>query len=261
MTRQRSPSYPSVPLNQAVDLVKKIHKSCRTNVITREDAVKEMGYSGLTGRSLKVLAALLQFGLLEKAGKGDVKVTRRAVEVLHGIEQTDRDEALLEAANAPQLFRDILERFPDGIPAESAIRSYLVKQDFLDVAIGPAINAFMETYRTVEHIRESETHGDEDDGTLSPPEADQPGAIAHTQPTPPPFNPVPVPPIAALPQPVGDLNKINMDIRGDQVMISGLLDLKGLTQLEQRISALKLLLTPIYEANDTDESSDKPTPP
>lgn len=101
MTRQRSPSYPSVPLTQAIELVRKIHKTCRTNIITRDDAVREMGYSGLTGRSLKVLAALIQFGLLERAGKGDVRVTQRAVEILHGIDPADRNEAMLEAVVAP----------------------------------------------------------------------------------------------------------------------------------------------------------------
>lgn len=256
MTRQRSPSYPSVPLNQAVDLVAKIHKTCRTNIISREDAAREMGYSGLTGRSLKVLAALLQFGLLEKAGKGDVRVTRRSVEILHGIEQSDRDEAKLEAALAPQLFRDIHERFPDGIPAESAIRSFLIKQDFQDVAIGPAINAFLETYRWVEDIRESESHGDEVEDVPESPE----------KPQEPPMQAQPIlaqPLVAAataFANPVpGDLNQINMDIRGDKVMVSGLLDAKGLAILEKKIAALKVLLAVYTDANETgDDAGNNP---
>lgn len=256
MSRMRSPSYPSVPLKQAIDLTSKIHRTCRTNVITRENAVHEMGYSGLTGRSMKVLAALLQFGLLEKTGKGDVKVTQRAVEILHGIDPEDRNEAMLDAARAPQLFQDILERFPDGIPSEGVIRSYLIQQDFIDAAIGPAINAFMETYRAVEHIRESESHGD---GADEAPDSAPSNAetIMHPQPTPQPLNPAPIPAFAALPEP--SLNKINMNIQGDQVMISGLLNLKGLAQLEQRINALKLLLTPIVGANDTGADTDTDT--
>jgi hypothetical protein len=178
------------------------------------------------------------------------------VEILHGIDQSDRDEAKLEAALAPQLFRDIHERFPDGIPSESAIRSFLIKQEFQDVAIGPAINAFLETYRWVEDIRESESYGSEFDEAAESSEQPQeksmpplPAAIAVGQ-------PISIPAFAGGGSP--DLNKINMDIRGEQVMISGLLDLKGLAQLEQRIRALKLLLTPIYEANDTGGDDDSP---
>jgi hypothetical protein len=254
MSRMRSPSYPSVPLKQAIDLVNKIHRSCRTNVITRENAVHEMGYSGLTGRSMKVLSALLQFGLLEKAGTGDVKVTQRTVDILHGIDESDRSEATLEAAYAPQLFRDIHERFPDGIPSEGVIRSYLIQQDFVDVAIGPAITAFMETYRAVEHIRDSARNASHVEEIAEDSEHDQEAPAQQTDlvgrkdPT----------HSAALQSPVfGELNKINMDIRGDQVSISGILDFKGLELLEKKIVALKMLLTVYSEANDTVEQADE----
>ena len=83
MIRSRSPQYPSLSLPQSIDMVVKLHKANRTSVITRETAAKDMGYSGLTGRSLTVIAALAQFGLVEKAGKGDIKVSRRAVDILH----------------------------------------------------------------------------------------------------------------------------------------------------------------------------------
>lgn len=199
---------------------------------------------------MKVLSALLQFGLLEKAGTGDVKVTQCAVDILHGIEESDRNEATLEAAYAPQLFRDIHERFSDGIPSEGVIRSYLIQQDFVDVAINPAITAFMETYRAVEHIRSSAQHvekfnesGDARSGNheVAIQRADAPETRS-ASPTP------------ALQSPAfGELNKINMDIRGDQVSISGTLNLNGLELLEKKIVALKMLLTIYTESNDIGE--------
>ena len=194
MNRQRSPSYPAISITQAIDLAGKIHKTCRSNVIDRETAAREMGYSGLTGRSMKVLSDLLQFSLLEKEGKGNVKVTQLAVDILHGIDPKDREQATLEAALAPQLFKDIHERFPDGIPSENAIRSYLIQQDFQDSAISPAITAFMETYRAVEDIRESKSHGalvlyDENGGQQDAPEHN----VGRGTP-PPPVSPPPSPP-------------------------------------------------------------------
>lgn len=242
MSRMRSPSYPSVPLRQAIDLVSKIHRTCRTNVITRENAVREMGYSGLTGRSMKVLAALLQFGLLEKTGKGDVKVTQRAVDILHGIDPADRNEAMLEAAFMPQLFQDIHDRFPEGIPSEGVIRSFLIQSDFLDAAIGPAINAFMETYHEVEHIRESESHS-ASTALVPIPSEETPktetqvntGTSAPTTGS----NPTSNAAKAAL-----ELNKIGMNIQGHTVYVEGLLDLNGLEALTKKIEGLKVLLDP-----------------
>lgn len=189
MSRMRSPNYPSLSLKQSLDMVAKIHRANRTNVITREDAAQAMGYTGLTGRSMTVLAALIHFGLLAKAGKGDVRVTQTAVDALHGIDDAERNAALLKAAFTPQLFRDIHERFPDGIPSEGAIRSFLIKQEFSDAAVGPAISAFMETYREVENIRESKSYGN------APAEAQE----SPVQPQEVSLQPVPAPPITPYP--------------------------------------------------------------
>ena len=52
-------------------------------MIMRDDAAKDLGYSGLTGRSLKVLGALNQYDLIENVSKGQLRVTKTAEEILH----------------------------------------------------------------------------------------------------------------------------------------------------------------------------------
>lgn len=241
MIRARSPQYPSLSLPQAIDLVAKLHKSNRTSVISRETAAKDMGYAGLTGRSLTVLAALAQFGLIEKAGKGDVKVTRRAVDILHSVDESDRSEAILEAAFAPSLFQQLQERFPEGVPSQNALRSYLIQMEFGDVAIGPAINAYLETNAFAENAKVSGRTGDGDEkgndsATLSPPLE----IPMHATPTPSPL--AHTPPAAVIPDAV--LNKITMNIDGERVLVSGLFDLKGLRALKKKIEGLEALLAP-----------------
>lgn len=159
--RIRSPNYPSLSLSDAIDLTKKIYDESRTNPIDREAAVKDMGYSGITGRSAKLLATLLQYALLERAGKGGVRVTKTAVDIIHpdadgGI---GRRRALLEAAFSPGLFHELRERFSDGVPSENALKSYLMRQNFADVAVGPAINAYLETCRFLQQENAFESHG------------------------------------------------------------------------------------------------------
>jgi hypothetical protein len=107
-----------------------------------------------------LLAALAQFDLVGRAGKGDLKVTPTAVSILHGISPQEKLEALRRAGHSPRLFRQLYERFPDGIPSENVIRSYLIQQGFADVAIGPAIKSFMETNRFLEDAGVSESHGE-----------------------------------------------------------------------------------------------------
>jgi hypothetical protein len=159
MDRSRSPNYPAIPLEQAIDLVRQIHSKSRTNVIDRESAAKDMGYSGLTGRSLKILGALGQYDLITRAGKGDLRVTPVSVDILHGLTDDDRKSALRHAGEAPKLFKGIRDRFTDGIPSENVIRSFLVQQGYADAAIGPAIKAFLETNRFLENAGVYDGHG------------------------------------------------------------------------------------------------------
>lgn len=161
MARMRSPSYPSISLDEAIGLVRKVHEKSRTNLIDREAAAKDMGYTGLTGRSLTVLSGLIQFGLLEKAGKGGVRVTRTTVDILHGLTDEIKKSALMRAGTSPTLYQDIFDRFTDGMPPENALRSYLIQREFGDVAIGPAVSSFMETYRMLEEAKVFDSHGPE----------------------------------------------------------------------------------------------------
>lgn len=250
MERQRSPNYPTLTLEQAIEMVGKVHKVNRTNVISRETAARDMGYTGLTGRSMTVLGSLAQYGLLEKAGKGDVKVTRRAVDILHPVEEAHRAEAILEAAEAPSFFRSLRERFTDGVPSENALRSFMVQNDFNDVAIGPAISAFLDTIAFAEKAKESGRTG-------SSPSEPQESLSQSTREdhmmevaTP---NPASTPRLALpSPLPTTELNKIAMNIEGDQVMISGLFDLKGLRLLKKKIAGLEAIMAPDDDDDDDD---------
>ena len=114
-------------------------------------------------RSLTILAGLIQFGLIEKAGKGGVRVSRTTVEILHGLTDEIKKSALLKAGTSPALYQDIVDRFPDGMPPENALRSYLIQRDFGDVAIGPAVSSFLETYRMLEDAKVFNSHGREDE--------------------------------------------------------------------------------------------------
>jgi hypothetical protein len=139
----RSPNYPGIPLKHAIDLTEKIFRADRTNAIDREVAAEHMGYSGLTGRTLKLLGALSQFGLLDKVGKGKVRVSPIAVSILHGIDDEEKHKALLAAATSPALFKRIREAFDQ--PSEKTITSFLMKEGFTDAAVAPVLKSYGET--------------------------------------------------------------------------------------------------------------------
>lgn len=158
--RQRSPSYPSTPLAEAIELARKIHNVERTNPVDREVAAKAMNYSGISGRSATVLSNLIQFGLVEKTGKNEIRVTRRAVEILYPDTDESKAEAIRAAAGEPELFRAISERFTDGLPSEAALQAFLIRQGFTHAAVAPATRAYLETFLFLENETGSGSYSD-----------------------------------------------------------------------------------------------------
>jgi hypothetical protein len=156
--RTRSPSYPSTSLEQAIEIVRRLHREERTNTVDREVAAKAIGYSGLTGRSATILSDLSQYGLVERTGKSGLRVSALAVDILHPDDRHSLAAALREAAQKPDLYQRIMERFTDGLPSQNALESFLVKQGFTFVAIPPAVRAFKETFSYLENATGSESN-------------------------------------------------------------------------------------------------------
>lgn len=178
MARTRSPRYPSISLSQAIEKTQELHDIERANPVDREVAAQAMGYNGLTGTSATVLAGMMQYGLLEKTGKNEVRVSRLAIEILYPDSSQSKADAIREAADKPELFRDINERFSDGQPSENALRAYLMKQDFTHAAVPSAIKAYMETVLFVENATGNESYGSSPDEGLGIVENQQVGSEA-----------------------------------------------------------------------------------
>ena len=240
MARLRSPNYPSIAVGEAIEMVRKIHSQERTYNVSRDVAAQHLGYTGVTGHSGKILASLLQYGLLQKAAKNEVQVSDTAVEILHPDTPEMGSEALYRAAFAPKLFNELRERFPGGTPSENNLRSYLVKQRFSDRAIGPAINAYLQTCIYVQQKGAYESYSDDTpEGTES--QLDQKVGVQ-----------APMQATETRTQKPSDwrtgksetpeLNRINIQTSGGMVRVDALLDAKGLDKLEKRIKAIRALL-------------------
>lgn len=150
MSRTRSPAYPAIGLKEAVDKTNDVFKQDYQNPITRADAAKHMGYTGLNGKSLGVLSALIKYGLLEGRGN-NTRVSDAAVMIIaHPAGAAERIGALKEAAAKPELFADLDARFQGGKASDQAIRSYLLTQKFIPAAADAAIRSYRETIQLVE---------------------------------------------------------------------------------------------------------------
>lgn len=145
--RRVSPRYPSVNLSDAIDLIAKVHASDRTHAVAREAAARNMGFAGLSGRSMSVIGSLLQYGLLQKMPESEVRVSDRAVSILHPDSSNERSQALKDALRDPPLFGELIDRFGDHVPSKDSLRSYLIKRGFQDRALPTIIRCYSESQR------------------------------------------------------------------------------------------------------------------
>lgn len=175
MARMRSPNYPAMPLEEALKGTKALWDKNRTATVSREAAAKDLGYSGLTGRSLQVLGALNQYGLTENTAKGHMRVTKLGETALIGFPEDVKRKAISEAARSPSFFRDILERFDGAVPGENAVRFFLLQNGFTNDGVEKALKVFAETTRFVEINGDSESYGNapESDTELVPEQQSQ----------------------------------------------------------------------------------------
>ena len=155
----RSPSYPSMPLREAVLAVGKIEAAYRSSPVDRVAAAKLVGYNSLSGPANMALASMAAYGLLERAGKGETRVTERAKSILHPDSDAEKKRALKAASMEPQLFRELQERFPDIVPPEDGVVTYLNRQGFNPSAVKPAAKAFLQTMAYMEELGATKSHG------------------------------------------------------------------------------------------------------
>lgn len=142
--RIRSPNYPAISLPDAVTKVTLLYRSLHTHAAPREVVAKGMGYNTLNGASATAISALHKYGLLDRSGE-DIKVSERALRILHPHTPQEKADAIRAAASEPALFAELAERFPGAMPNEDLLRNYLLRKGFAPGAVGPVIAAYRDT--------------------------------------------------------------------------------------------------------------------
>ena len=165
MTRGRSPNYPQLSLEDALQRVNKVYEAGNSHKADKEVIAKVLGYSSLNGTSLGLIGALNRYGLLDADGDG-LKVSSDAIDILLLPEgEGRRVEALQRCAFAPRVFADLHENFGVSLPSETHLRHYLTtKQKFLLKAADEVIRIYRENSEFIkaqsgEYSRDNSTNG------------------------------------------------------------------------------------------------------
>lgn len=163
MANQRSPNCPQISFQEAIDKGRLVYDKEYTHPAPRGVIAQSLGYSGLNGRSLSMIGALRQYGILE--GSGDQQRISDDAVSYYVLDQgsNERQEALARMLFHPPFFAQIHEEFGDSLPSESNLKHYLMKYGFLPKAAEDVIAVYRDNIRLVENIPKRHT-GNQDGG-------------------------------------------------------------------------------------------------
>jgi hypothetical protein len=125
--RVRSPNYPVVSLQKAVERAKTLYDAYKGAEIPIAVVHQKWGYKPFTVNAVQLAAALKAYGLIAVKGAGEkqfIKLSDRAQKILGN--HPDREKLLQEAALSPTIYKEIWEKYqPEGLPTDEALSTYL----------------------------------------------------------------------------------------------------------------------------------------
>ncbi|SRR6266568_4356404 len=127
--KDRSPNYPKLPLEQAVELAKRLYEKVGKAKIKREVAIGALGYAGVNGASLTTIATLSAYSLLELERGEGVAVSPLAIRLMHPMNDSQRLEARRQAASNPKVFSELLSGGFQTM-AEDVLAKHLIQSGF-----------------------------------------------------------------------------------------------------------------------------------
>ncbi len=148
--QQRSPNHPAFDLAEAIARIGRVYEKDKKSPTTPEVIVLHLGYSATNGPGGRALSGLRQFGLLEEAGGGQLRVSDTAYEILHYPDDSqERRAALKRASVSPTLYRELCEQYSEGLPSDDTLRAILLKRGFNPAVLDNVIRDFRATVSLV----------------------------------------------------------------------------------------------------------------
>jgi hypothetical protein len=152
MTGKRSPAYPAIGLEEAIDRADALYSEADEHFVPLETAAESWGYKIVGSSAAQIISALKQFGLLEEKGskdKREVKLTNMALDILvHQEGSHERCEAVKKAALFPKIHRELWDKYEGKLPPnDTTIRVYLIRQREEGTFNRAHVDGFIEQFR------------------------------------------------------------------------------------------------------------------
>lgn len=152
--KDRSPFFPFITLEQALDRVRQVYAQERRGVVPYLRMVKHWRYTDKSSGALQTIAALKQYGLLKELGGSAMNRQFQLTELAFRIlvdqrpDTTERDNLIREAALTPSVSQDVFLEWAGELPNEATLIHFLVvEKGFLDSAAPKVAKIIQENQR------------------------------------------------------------------------------------------------------------------
>lgn len=147
----RSPSYPVIPLAEAIEKVRDIYKHEKKSLTTADVIAAHLGYKYAKGNGGRAVSALRQYGLIEEVS-GSLRVSDLGYTLIQFDPSTNEWQAAIqEAAGKPTVIRDLWNMYGlGGLPSDATLRTELLKRGFNPESIDDVIRIVRESLSMVQ---------------------------------------------------------------------------------------------------------------
>jgi len=145
-------------LDDALDRVIKVYEKEQRHPAPTDVVAQNMGYKNAnSGASLKSIAALTSYSLLERAGAGKLAVSANVESYHYAPNQKLKEQLLTEWLESPAIFAKLLSKYKTSLPSDSTIRFDLIQEGFKPGTAESVLSSFK---RSVEFVNYFDTKND-----------------------------------------------------------------------------------------------------
>src|SRR3990172_4531220 len=125
---QRSPSYPMLSLEEAIQKIQILWEKDRNKTIPIEAAYGHLGYKKVGGYASRVIAALKKFGLISEK-QNDIILTAEALDLaLHDLSDSIYVETVRNLAFKPTIYEKLFNEYNGNLPSDATLKIKLIKE-------------------------------------------------------------------------------------------------------------------------------------
>lgn len=164
---KRSPGYPMIRLDEAIQRAKTLWDKDKNNYIPLAAAYEHLGYKPKGSYGARIISALKKFELISEK-KDAIKLTEDAVDLaLHNESDERYIEIVKKLALKPSIYETIFNKCNGIIPSDNTLRIELIKEyEFNPESVNDFIDSFKKTIEFAGLSESKKTEKEEQDKFL-----------------------------------------------------------------------------------------------